>query len=554
MTPHLSLQPDSSQDRPNSACSTGSLGLAVSSIVGILYAYWLLPDGFITGTHSYWLAQNEDITVYVSGFYAFFREAWHWPLWRIDSLNWPEGTLTTFLDAIPLFAALLKLAAPASWFPFNPYGLWVALCLALQSIGAWWVLREARIQSWMALLTLTFLLLMFPAWLARMGHISLMSQWVIVFALALTVRSTRQQRFPGPSWCVLLWLAFFTNIYLFSMSALIFACDAIYCLRKGNLRAVLLWSPITVTLIAVSAFVTMWPIPGSTGAPDVGFGIYSMNVLSPFTGSRFFEPTAHSAEQAFEGYNYLGLGGLTLVATALWLRLRHAPRIRAWIFPFELWAALILCTLYALSNVVYAGQTLLWTWQVPEWAKPLTGQLRASGRFFWVVGYTIIIFSIITICRRVPRKTAGVLMTAVLLLQTIDLWPQLQKLRHLQPNHSGAVIDYREWDTAIPIGTKTVYFFPKLKCNRKTSHLNTLLPVMRYSSERDLNITTGYIARHNPICAQESVEIAQSDSATSTYVFVNQEYSPAQIRGFFPNSWIIACRVQDFATLCQRLP
>jgi hypothetical protein len=518
----------------------------------MLYACWLLPDGFIAGTHPYWLAQNEDITVYVAGFNAFFREAWHWPLWRIDSLNWPEGTLTTFVDAIPFYAAVLKLVAPTSWFPFNPYGVWVALCLGLQSIGAWWVLREARVQSRVTLLVLTVLLVTFPAWLARMGHISLMSQWLLVFSIALTLRSARLQKFSGPGWCALLWFAFFTNIYLFAMSALVFACDAIYCVRKRNLRTVLLWAPITIALVVVSAFITMWPIPGSTGAPDVGFGIYSMNVLSPFTGSRFFELTAHSGEQAFEGYNYLGLGGLALIATALWLRLRHTTRNSASTFPIELWIALILCTLYALSNVVYAGQTLLWTWPVPEWAKPITGQLRASGRFFWLVGYALIIFSVITITRYLPRLTAVLILIGATTLQVIDLWPRLQQLRYLAPKPGAQVIDFDAWDRALANHPQTIYFFPKFKCGRKTDLFVTLLPTMRYASERGLNFNTGYIARHNPPCEREAEEIGTSDPTNSVYVFATQEYGQERINQFFPTDWRITCTQQDFATLCHR--
>lgn len=532
--------------------STGLCGLVVSIIIGMLFACWLLPNGFVAGTYPYWLAQNEDVTVYVSGFNAFFREPWQWPLWRIDSLNWPGGTLTTFVDAIPIYAAALKLLAPASWFPFNPYGYWVAGCIVLQSTGAWWVLREARVKSWIGLLTLALLLMSFPAWLARMGHISLMSQWLLVFAIALTVRSSRRQNFSGLGWCALLWFAFFTNIYVFAMCALVCACDALRCLRKGKRRSVFTWASLTVATVAASAFATMWPIPGSTGAPDVGFGIYSMNLLSPFTGSRFFELTAHSGEQAFEGYNYLGLGGLALIVIALWLRVRRPQKNTTSGFPAELWIVLVVCTLYALSNAVYAGNTLLWAWEVPEWAKPITGQLRASGRFFWLVGYALIVFSVIAITQRLPRLIAVMILIGATTLQAIDLWPQMHQLRTLAPKPGAQVIEIDAWDQALPDHTQTIYFFPKFKCGRKTDLFVTLLPVMRYASERGLNINTGYIARHNPVCEGEAEEIAASNPTNSVYVFATQEYEQALIHSMFPSAWPMKCNTQDFATICHR--
>lgn len=558
MTLPPSIQKQTSRPAHFKFCSTGLSGLVFAIVIGAFFAYWLLPESFIVGTHPYWNAQIEDVTVYASGFNAFFNENWHWPLWRIESLNWPEGTLTTFVDAIPFYAAVLKLLAPASWFPFNPYGYWVAACLPLQAAGAWWVLREARVQSWIALLTLALLLMCFPAWLARMGHISLMSQWIIVFAMALTLRSARLGRLSGLGWTPLLWIAFFTNVYLFAMAALIFVADALRSLIQGSWKPAIAWPLAIGVLLGSSALCTMWPIPGSTGAPDVGFGIYSMNLLSPFTGSRFFDLPAHSGEQAFEGYNYLGLGGLLLISVALYtvlLRRVAGGGVGAAAQPnpsIAFWLVLLLLTLYALSNQVYVGDLLVWQRAVPDWAAPITGQLRASGRFFWVVGYALIIFSVIAITRWLPRLTAvGVLLTATS-LQIVDLWPQLHQLRYLEPKAGAQVIDFSAWDRALPSTTQTIYFFPKFKCGRQSDLFVTLLPVMRYASERGLNINTGYIARHNPVCEREAEEITGADPSSSSFVFATQEYGQERIPGLFPADWPLQCTLLDFATICHR--
>lgn len=557
MTPVKTVSTIAFQASPTRFSSSGLVGLMVCLLLGLAYTDWLLPAGFIEGTHPYWRAQNEDITVYIAGFNAYLRAPWQWPLFRIDSLNWPEGTLTTFVDAIPLYALSLKLLAPQSWIPFNPYGVWVAGSLVLQAMGAWWVLREARVESWVVLLSLTLLLLSFPAWIQRMGHISLMSQWIVVFAIALTLRSARLGRLSGFGWCGLLFAAFLINLYLFTMAALVFVADLLRSLRLCHWKSALGWPLAIGLLLGATALCTLWPIPGSTGAPDTGFGVYSMNLLAPLTGSQFFSLPRHTQEQFFEGYNYLGLGGLTIIAGALiGVATRSAASGPAAMrHPlFELWAILLLVAIYALSNRVYLGQGLVFTWSAPDWAKPITGQLRASGRFFWLVGYALLIFSVISVYRRLPRVMAASLLVAATCLQFVDLWPDLSKIRTLEPKPGAQVIDDGAWERALAGQPQTLYFYPKFKCGQHSDFFVTLLPVMRYASEHGLNINTGYIARHNPPCGLEADEIAASDPTKSVYLFVSAEYSFERINTLFPANWPLHCQPLDFATLCHVAP
>lgn len=140
------------------------------------------------------------------------------PLLAFDSLNYPQGTRATFVDVIPLYALLLKLLLPASLAPFNPYGAWVALCFILQAVG---VVDQSRAKAELMGLPSesSDCLAGFPALMAQLGHISLMSHWIILFALALYVRSRYMLGLPLISWTVLLVVAFYVNIYLFAMAA-----------------------------------------------------------------------------------------------------------------------------------------------------------------------------------------------------------------------------------------------------------------------------------------------------------------------------------------------
>lgn len=528
-----------------------------------LYIYWLFPADFIRGSHPYWGAQNQDITQYLAGFEAYFREPWHWPLWRIESLNWPFGTLTTFVDAIPLYAAVLKALAPQSWLNPNPFGYWVALCLLLQASGAWWVLREAQVRSWVALLSLTILLIAFPAWLYRMGHISLLSHWLIVFAFALILRGERTNRFTAWAWTALLISALFINIYLFCMVALLCAAPALQRACTKPLALFLYWVLATAAFTSLCIWVFMWPLPAATGQVDFGFGVYSLNLLSPFVGGQWFShvPNAFSAEQHFEGFNYLGFGLMLLIAIAACIKMGRlilgtngaSAGMRIGMPPSTntlLLILLLLMTVYAFSNQLYWGSHLIYQWDVPLWAQKITGQLRASGRFFWPVAYALAIYSVILIARSFDAKKRVLIFSTALVLQILDLQPYFAQLKNITPGANPIVIDFTQWQKQLPSQAKTLYFFPKMKCAQHSQAIDTLLPVMRFASHTQRTLNTGYLARYNPVCGEERDEIAQSNAAQSAYIFVEAEYPANTITSLFPASWQVQCVSQDFASVC----
>lgn len=540
--------------RPN-----GFAGLILAMLMVAAYINWGFPSGFIVGNSPYWLMENQDITAYVAGFMAFFQEPWHWPLLRIESINWPEGTLATFVDAIPLFALLLKLFVPTSVGPFNPYGYWIGLCLVLQAVGGWWALREAGVNRWSALIGLTCLLLTMPILQHRLGHVSLFSQWILVFGMALTLRSERLGK-TSAGWCPLLLSALYINVYLLAMSGLLYAVDLWRHRCKPTPIQWALWPLLTLLAAGVSLWVTMWPMPGHHLAQDEGFGIYSMNLLAPITGSRFFTLTSPTVSdpQAVEGFNYLGVGVMILLAW-LWRTRDQASAMaqapapvlsRARVF----WGLMLLLTLYALSNRVSFGSFQILEWTLPDRAKLITGPLRASGRFFWPVVYAVTIFGVIAAARRLRQVPFLILMFVVTAFQITDRWTGIQALYGKGMPTDAFHLDHDAWKRTLGDSVKTIYFYPKMRCAKQSSFYDTLLPTMRYAAEHGIKITSGYIARYAPDCAAMAAESRSSDPRQSAYVFVNKEYTPEQIPGLLPpaNAW--ACHVVDFATICSVHP
>jgi len=543
----------STKTLPALARPSAAGGALLAICLSLLFAAWLYPDGFLSGQSAFWLRQNADITQYQAGFHAFIHEPWHWPLFRIESVNWPNGTLITFVDGIPLYAALLKLLRHGPDTPYwNPYGGWVVLCYAMQGLGAWWVCREARLRSWTALAVLAVLLASFPVFSYRVNHLSLMSQWLLVFGLACYLRGTRQGAQAWKAWAVLLVCAFYINIYLFSMLSGLFFADLARFARsagwRGSARAVLA----SYGVLGLSLFVTMLPLPGAAGSSEGGFGIYSMNLLAPLAGGRLLDFGAAMASPGQgEGYNYAGVFVLAMFALALVLRRRAGagflPRHGA------LAAVLLLATLYALSNQVYAGQAHLLDLRMPSWTFIITGQLRASGRFYWLVGYAMVVVTVIMLARHGGRAGAP-LLALLAVLQLWDLAPSHAERRRQAGEGGPTMVQAAAWDNFFGAEATTLYFFPAFQCGKSPSDA-TLMPTMLYAAERGLRMSTGYVARAKSPCSVYDAVFRRAAGLGAVFVLARDDYPTIDSAVDFLGGPAVAhCITADYAHLCKRPP
>ncbi|HEX8593762.1 MAG TPA: DUF6311 domain-containing protein [Pseudomonas sp.] len=531
--------------------STGRAGFAVALAIGLLFVWRYFPPGFVAGTSSYWSTEVDDVTQYFAGFNAFFNAPFHFPLLAFDSINYPQGTRATFVDAIPLYALLLKILVPASFAPFNPFGVWVALAFVGQALCGWWILRELQIKSWLALLAMTVCLLTFPALTTRLGHISLMSHWMILSALALYIRCRRTDEPQRLGWSLLLVAGFYINIYLFVMASAIYVVSCLY--NRARFRPVeIAKALIPFLIIGVSLFLTIFPLERVEVSPEGGFGIYSMNLLSPFNGGNFLKFPDPEMPGQYEGFNYLGLG--IILAFVLSVALNRSAALGGFAKHRALTWLMVLFAIYALSNIVYYGTHQLVTINYPSFMDRITSQLRASGRFFWPVGYCVIIFAIATLYNRLGKILFAGAMILLILLQVLDLSDLRHRLVDTAKRPASPVLTQAAWDQQATGDVKYMYFFPKFRCGRSELISSTLMPTMRYAVVHNIKINTGYVARSNPNCSVESTkaEIASSSMDQSLYVFVKGDIPQIeQVKALFPSGQNPTCKEIDFAYICR---
>ena len=202
-------------------------------------------------------------------------------------------------------------------------------------------------------------------------------------------------------------------------------------------RISLVGGGIDLILVMASAAVPFWAfglVGQSIAVETVPFGYASMNLVSPiwpqssgvfaWTGIYALTRGQIGATAAqYEGYSYLGIGLLLLLVAALF-------KVRAFIRAIGpmlgrhtmLAAALLVLTVWAISNTVYAGPVLLVSYPLPDvLLRTVLAWFRAAGRFFWPVAWFVAACAIAGTLKLFRPSAAVMLIIAAVALQAVDL-------------------------------------------------------------------------------------------------------------------------------------
>lgn len=420
---------------------------AAAGVAVFLWVYGTAPlhpgwDNWILRGYDEW-----DVQQHYAGWLLFRNSHWSFPLGMADTIAVPDGTVISYTDSLPwvsIFFKLLRGVLPAT---FQWFGWYTLGCFALQ--GAAGALLCARCVSAPAPRAVTGLLggALFAClptlWERAFRHTALASQWLFLFALYvyLESRSALHQtgRPPRLRWWgpVLAFAAVGIHPYFLP---LVMVCVLLWSIDRIRLSGA--WAGAAVDFAAALAAalvggVLCGAIGSGTSLSREGYGEFSMNLnalINPssrgqYTWSRVL-PVLPQQSGQYDGFNYLGLGVLLLLASALVLsavRLFRRPRRVAgwWRRNWTVAAACALLTLFALSNQVYWGNTGF-TIPLPGWLLNLCGIFRSSGRMFYLPAACLVVWGVYTLleaCRQLSRTAlwSGILLALVLGVQVWDL-------------------------------------------------------------------------------------------------------------------------------------
>jgi hypothetical protein len=402
--------------------------------MGLLTFLALYGPAALDPTRLGWLLR-DDFSQHLLG-WLFFRNApLGLPLGAIPGYVHPLGTTLGYTDSLPWVGLLLRPFSGLLPVNFQYIGPWLCLCLVLQGAVGAWVARRlgARVaHQWL----IGALLVLSPTLLARMSmsHDALCAHWLIVLLVGLHLipqrdaRDARRALQGGLALCVLA-----AGIHPV-IAVMVLALAVSLCVRTaleghGGWRGPALAA--VANVVAVLVLFHGFGYFGMTGPlAAVGFGDYSADLgtfLNPsgyqdLRWSRFLPSLPRQGGQ-YEGFGYLGVGGLFALGAALVLVGRRARDVgRLW----RRWAPVALVAVglafFALSwRVTWMGEQVADLSALYRPALRWVEAFRSSGRFVWPLYYLVLLGSALALLRLPRPATAPVLLALALVLQGLDV-------------------------------------------------------------------------------------------------------------------------------------
>ena len=331
--------------------------------------------------------------------------------------GYPASMSAVFTDSNPLFSLFFK--AFRSFLPphFQFVGLWYLLVLFLNYLILYRTLRLFSSSRPLCLLGAA-LISLFPPLFFRDGHDTLTAHFIITLLLYFVFKD--EKRYTYPAIAAICALAVSIHFY-FLMFALLATPTKLFYERgfsRASVRSVFLWSGGNILCaLAMMTLLGYWGYKGAVG----GFGYYSMNLnalINPLGLSRLLPTLPLGTDGQYEGFQYLGLGWMLFLIWSLFTHGHALTRRQFW--------ALMVCfflplTLFSLSNSLYWGDRLLFKIPLPRVLQYIGDTLHASGRFFWAVGYGLMLLAFKKVFARERGWLAAVAVALCLGIQLYDV-------------------------------------------------------------------------------------------------------------------------------------
>ena len=426
------------------------------------------------------------------GWHFFRTEPWHFPLGVIDKYHAPSGTCMVYMDAIPLIGIPLKLFNELLPQPFQYIGLWLLGSYMLQGFFAALLLKKFTDDWRLILLGVTFFILS-PIMFGRAGgHEALAGHWLILVALYLYLSPPSST--TRVKWILLILMTSMVHFYLLVMVLAIWAGYVLKELLAGlNKKYISMYFLITMILLLLNMWIIGYFTIAVSNAGTGGFGFYSMNILAPFNPegggeTTFLNKIKFATNGQYEGYNYLGFGVFILMLLSLF-KLPKAIRESEIKILLPITIIMVILFIYSLSGKVTLGTEVLFEFKYLWILKELGDILRASGRIFWPVYYTLIITSIFIVVKYYKPKMALTFLSVALLFQIIDFYPWYSN-RNLNNRTFESTLKSEDWQKIASSVKHIVMIPPSAQSDSKNNFA-------LYAANNKIDINIGYVARED---------------------------------------------------------
>jgi len=479
---------------------------ALTFAVPILLFMLFFTPAILDPTRVGWLLDG-DWGQHFLGWHAYRHTPLAWPFNYQTLLSHPTGLSLLYTDSNPLVSIPMRWLSGILPEHFQFIGWWFLACIVLHYYVAYRLVARHAPGPWSALAGATLLTLL-PTLYMRIGHDTLVAHWLILLALYIFF-DIRDERRKLIGYGLLLGLTGLIHPYLLFMILAVWGADQLRV--TGPLLKSRDWKQLAIAaglglLTLVPPAVTLGvsgAYSGQSAASD-GFGVYGMPLDAIFNPSRDDFALAllngpQPPRMAFEGFQYLGAGLLFLIGAAIWLyckspAVKSASEVLAVARPLK-WPFIILLVL-AITDQVHLYSIKLVDLSFPTPLVNVLNIVRASGRLFWPIAYTLVFLAIICIYRTQPR-TVGLLLGAAIVLQLTDMSQFATNVRALTGNaatgQTFALTPSKQWD-AVMARTEVVSFQPAVPLTDKRAFYEVIL----HALDHKVPVNMMYAARENP--------------------------------------------------------
>ena len=404
-------------------------------IVAIFFSFYLLGFNYIKPTNVDWF-NSKDLPVYQIGWNYFRDDIWRFPIGSNPNFGiYYQGSIV-HNDSIPLFAIFFKIFNNFLPSNFQYFSLWILLSIYLQLFFSFKIIYKLSNKLVFSLISSLFFCIS-TILINRVGiHLALFGQWIILSAFYFEINQNKNKLLNRN---IITILSILINFYFTIMIVLFYIFQDIYDLfkKKISLKSIIVESFITLIFVLFSMYVVGYFTINLDDGFSWGYGFYNFNLNSFFNplGSNNFEvfnwslflPIQQYQNGEKEGFSYLGISGIIFSFLFIWNLFYKKYEI--FYSNQKLLFISILFIILAMSHKLNFGKINILTIPLNDYIYLALSTFRASGRLIWPVYYLIFIFGIIFIFKSFKNKSPSVIISLLLLLQIVDLYPGLIKYK-----------------------------------------------------------------------------------------------------------------------------
>lgn len=489
------------------------LGALFGAIIFILIYGIKILDPTYTG----WIYYGDyDLKQHFAGWSHYKNSSWQFPIGLIETLSYPISMSVIYTDSIPIVSLFFKLFSPLLPVDFQFFGIVGILFFALSGGTSVILLKRFINNPWVCLAFSPLFVVSFPMIQRMFYHTALAAQWLILFALIIWVYDT----FPEKSykselmWALMGFLCVGIHSYFLVMIGIIMLADRVtfFVAHKGKILKAIL----PMIAFCIAGLITLWVLGGfygeSSGVSE-GLGTFGANFntfINPIDYGKILPNLGVENIFQYEGCGYLGFGVILLslfVDIMLILKRKSmdkhlfADTVKASdedakTVPEKIYLQIgfvlfVLSFLIATLPKISIGKLSIVQIPYPGPIYKLANVFRSNGRFIWVGMYLLMLAIVVLADRFLESKRIALILViaAVLIIQTIDLWDMISERReYYSENHTYSTIwdDNPELNKMVEDKKAFVFLYAGSELNMETAF---------YAYKHGMNLNNFYFAR-----------------------------------------------------------